>query len=65
MFDTEVDEEEREIIEYLGNKSSKDVAFSLHSVSGHMSSNTIKMIGHYRGHDLSILPDGGEHQLFY
>ncbi|XP_071900942.1 uncharacterized protein [Coffea arabica] len=64
LLDTEVDEEEGEIIEYQGNKSGRDIAFSLHSVSGHMFSNTIKMLGHFKGHNLSILLDGGSTNCF-
>ena len=34
-----------EIIEHLDIKKSKDMEISLHSMDGHLSSNTIKMIG--------------------
>lgn len=43
----EITEEEEEMIEYTGHKKSKKVIVSLHTVSGQLTSRTIKMTGKY------------------
>ncbi|XP_027157202.1 uncharacterized protein LOC113758631 [Coffea eugenioides] len=54
----EVADEEDEVIEYQGNKYGRDITLSLHSVSGQLSSSTIKMLGYYGDQEVSILLDG-------
>ncbi|XP_027093589.2 uncharacterized protein [Coffea arabica] len=57
-------EEEEEVIEYRGTKADQAVVLALHSVSGELSSSTIKMQGIYGEHQLSILVDGGSTNCF-
>ncbi|XP_027150147.1 uncharacterized protein LOC113750359 [Coffea eugenioides] len=60
----EVADEEDEVIEYQGNKYGRDITLSLHSVSGQLSSSTIKMLGYYGDQEVSILLDGGSTNCF-
>ncbi|XP_027166158.1 uncharacterized protein LOC113766138 [Coffea eugenioides] len=56
--------EEEEIIEYKGNQHEHEVELTLHAMSGELSSSIIKMQGQYRGHQLTILLDGGSTNCF-
>lgn len=53
------------MIEYTGQKKSKKVIVSLHTVSGHLTSITIKLIRCYDQRPISILLDGGSTHCFF
>ncbi|XP_027174040.1 uncharacterized protein LOC113773608 [Coffea eugenioides] len=55
---------EEEVIEYRGTNADQAVVLALHSVSGELSSSTIKMQGLYGNHQLSVLVDGGSTNCF-
>ncbi|XP_071906018.1 uncharacterized protein [Coffea arabica] len=56
--------EEEEVIEYRGTSADQAVVLALHSVSGELSSSTIKMQGLYGNQQLSVLVDGGSTNCF-